>query len=96
MHIGLQEETLNRIDSEKMRNVASNTLKTARQASLELLRSSRFRHSMKDFIQLGTEILKEDETFERGTPQKETRREDTTKKEAKREDTTKPGNSTPN
>jgi hypothetical protein len=53
----MQSEALSNIDSEKLRQLAEDTLKTARMAGMELMSSSAFRQSCMDFIKLVADIL---------------------------------------
>jgi hypothetical protein len=53
----LQAETLSSIDSERLRKLAEDTLRTARLAGVELMSSPAFRKSCLDFLQLIADIL---------------------------------------
>jgi len=55
----MQTETLKGIDSEKLRRLAEDTLRTARLAGTELISSQSFRQSCLDFLNLVTDILGE-------------------------------------
>lgn len=53
----MQSEALSNIDSEKLRQLAEDTLRTARMAGTELMSSESFRRSCMDFLRLLSDIL---------------------------------------
>lgn len=53
----LQEESLQGLNTDRLRNLGRNTLTTARLAGMELISSSSFRASLLDFVQLASDVF---------------------------------------
>ncbi len=55
----MQGETLNQIDSERLKNLLVRTMETARLAGFEIMSSPSFRNNVKDFVKFIADVISE-------------------------------------